>query len=133
MLRVMLGAIGAISLLVAAIGITNTMVMAIYERTREIGIMKVIGASLWDIKRLFLVEAAFIGFGGGVIGVSISFVLSKIVNYFAMQQGGNMSSYIPISLYIGAVAFATCVGIMAGYFPANRAMKLSALSAIKTE
>ena len=70
MLRIVLGAIGAVSLIVAAIGITNTMVMAIYERTREIGIMKVIGASLRDIKLLFLTEAAFIGFAGGVLGKS---------------------------------------------------------------
>lgn len=134
MLRVVLGAIGAISLVVAAIGITNTMVMAIYERTREIGIMKVIGASLRDIKLLFLTEAAFIGFGGGVLGALLSLIMSKIINYFAMTQGsGGFSSYIPLWLYLGAVGFATVIGILSGYLPAQRAMKLSALSAIKTE
>ncbi len=134
MLRVVLGAIGAISLVVAAIGITNTMVMAIYERTREIGIMKVIGASLRDIKLLFLTEAAFIGFGGGILGAVFSFLMSKIINYFAMSQGGGgFSSYIPVWLYVGSILFATVIGILSGYLPAQRAMKLSALSAIKTE
>lgn len=128
-----LGAIGAISLVVAAIGITNTMVMAIYERTREIGIMKVIGASLRDIKLLFLTEAAFIGCAGGILGIVVSFATSKFVNFIAMQQGSDMSSSIPIWLYLGAIGFATVIGVLSGYLPAKRAMKLSALSAIKTE
>ncbi|WMI81704.1 ABC transporter permease [Anaerotignum sp. MB30-C6] len=133
MLRMVLGAIGAISLVVAAIGITNTMVMAIYERTREIGIMKVIGASLRDIKLLFLTEAAFIGFAGGIVGVGVSFVTSKLVNFVAMQHGSDMTSSIPLWLYLGSIAFATVIGVLSGYLPAKRAMKLSALTAIKTE
>lgn len=133
MLRLVLGAIGAISMVVAAISITNTMVMAIYERTKEIGIMKVIGASLADIKRLFLTEAAFIGGTGGVIGIIVSFGVSFLVNMVANQQGSTMRSSIPIWLALGAVAFATGVGILSGYLPAKRAMKLSALTAIKTE
>lgn len=133
MLRMVLGAIGGISLVVAAIGITNTMVMAIYERTREIGIMKVIGASLRDIKLLFLTEAAFIGFAGGILGIGVSFATSKLVNLVAMRQGSDMTSSIPLWLYLGAIAFATVIGVLSGYLPAKRAMKLSALSAIKTE
>ena len=133
MLRIVLGAIGAISMVVAAISITNTMVMAIYERTREIGIMKVIGASLRDIKLLFLTEAAFIGLAGGLVGIVVSFGVSQVVNLVAMQQGSNMTSSIPIWLYAGAVAFATGIGILSGYLPAQRAMRLSALTAIKTE
>ncbi len=133
MLRIVLGAIGAISMVVAAISITNTMVMAIYERTREIGIMKVIGASLRDIKLLFLTEAAFIGLAGGLAGIVVSFGVSQIVNLVAMQQGSNMTSSIPVWLYAGAVAFATGIGILSGYLPAQRAMRLSALTAIKTE
>ncbi len=133
MLRLVLGAIGAISMVVAAISITNTMVMAIYERTKEIGIMKVIGASLKDIKRLFLTEAAFIGFTGGILGIVVSYGLSFVVNLFASQQGSTMRSSIPIWLALFAVAFATGVGILSGYLPAKRAMKLSALTAIKSE
>ncbi len=133
MLRMMLGAIGAISLIVAAIGITNTMVMAIYERTREIGVMKVIGASLSDIKKLFLTEAAFIGFAGGLAGILVSLGASKIVNIFAIRTNSNMLSSIPLWLCGASLIFATFIGIAAGYLPAKRAMKLSALSAIKTE
>ena len=133
MLRMVLGAIGAVSLIVAAIGITNTMVMAIYERTREIGIMKVIGASLRDIKLLFLTEAAFIGFAGGVLGIITSFLMSLIVNLVATKQASEMTSSIPVWLYLSAVAFATVIGVLSGYLPAKRAMKLSALTAIKTE
>ena len=133
MLRMVLGAIGAVSLIVAAIGITNTMVMAIYERTREIGIMKVIGASLRDIKLLFLTEAAFIGFAGGVLGIITSFLMSLIVNLVATKQASEMTSSIPVWLYLSAVAFATVIGVLSGYLPAKRAMKLSALTAIKAE
>jgi len=133
MLRLVLGAIGAISMVVAAISITNTMVMAIYERTKEIGIMKVIGASLRDIKRLFLTEAAVIGFSGGIVGIVVSFGVSVLVNMVASQQGSTMQSAIPVWLALGAIAFATAVGILSGYLPAKRAMKLSALTAIKTE
>ena len=133
MLQMVLGAIGALAMMVSAINIANTMVMSIYERTKEIGIMKVIGASLKDIRGLFLAEAAFIGFAGGVIGIMLSYLLSFIVNMVASGQGSTMQSSIPVWLALGAIAFATGVGIVAGYVPANRAMKLSALTAIKTE
>jgi ABC-type antimicrobial peptide transport system permease subunit len=133
MLRLVLGAIGAISMVVAAISITNTMVMAIYERTKEFGIMKVIGASLKDIKLLFLTEAAFIGFSGGILGIIISYGVSFIVNRIAMGQESTMQSSIPLWLALGAVVFSTAVGVLSGYLPAKRAMKLSALTAIKTE
>lgn len=130
MMQIVLGAIGAVSLFVAAIGITNTMIMSIYERTREIGIMKVIGASLGDIRRLFLTEAAFIGFSGGLIGLLLSELISLIINVAA---GDMFSSSIPLWLALASIVFATMVGLLAGYFPARRAMNLSALSAIKTE
>lgn len=130
MMQMVLGAIGAVSLLVAAIGITNTMIMSIYERTREIGVMKVIGASLGDIQRLFLTEAAFIGFTGGLFGLGLSYLLSKIINIVFM---GQFQSSIPAWLALSALIFSTIVGIVAGFFPARRAMSLSALSAIKTE
>lgn len=138
--QAVLGGIGAISLLVAAIGITNTMVMSIYERTKEIGVMKVIGASLKDIKRLFLFESALIGLTGGVFGVGISYVISYLMNTFgaglmnSMGSGADTNiSIIPIWLVLAAMAFSALIGIMSGYFPARRAMNLSALEAIRTE
>ncbi len=138
-IQALLGAIGGVSLLIAAIGITNTMVMSIYERTREIGVMKVIGAALKDIKRLFLIEAALIGFIGGLFGVSISLIISKIINSTGSQllnmvrYGDSKISSIPLWLCLSSLAFSALVGIVSGYFPARRAMKLSALSAIRTE
>ncbi|MDF2613666.1 MAG: transporter permease [Clostridia bacterium] len=139
-MQLALGGIGAVSLLVAAIGIANTMMMSIYERTREIGIMKVIGAKLVDIKKMFLVEAIMIGALGGTIGVMISSVISLIVNTVGGgianiigMHGATKVSVIPPWLAVGAIVFSTVIGLISGYFPARRAMKLSALSAIKTE
>lgn len=137
-IQAVLGGIGGVSLLIAAIGITNTMIMSIYERTREIGVMKVLGAKLKDIKNLFLFEAAMIGLFGGIIGLALSFGVSKIINKVAvnMTEGSYMVldeiSYIPGYLMISALVFATVIGIISGYYPARRAMKLSALKAIST-
>lgn len=133
-----LGGIGAVSLFVAAIGITNTMIMSIYERTREIGVMKVLGANLGDIRKMFLIEAGIIGFCGGIVGLvlsySVSFGLNKIGGGFLGISGGATGmSVIPIELALGAVIFASLIGIISGYSPARRAMNLSALEAIKTE
>lgn len=137
-MQAILGGIGAVSLLVAAIGITNTMIMSIYERTKEIGIIKVLGANIADIKRLFLLEAALIGLIGGVIGLLLSYTVSWVLNNFVPNMMGGMVegtgiSYIPPVLAIGALIFSTMVGIIAGYSPAHRAMNLSALDAIRTE
>ena len=142
-IQAVLGGIGAISLLVAAIGITNTMVMSIYERTKEIGVMKVIGASLKDIKGLFLFESALIGVLGGLFGIALSYLLSFLANKFGSQfvdmlgmgMGGETTriSIIPVWLIFAAMGFSTLIGVIAGYFPAKRAMNLSALEAIRTE
>ncbi len=140
LIQAILGGIGAVSLFVAAIGITNTMVMSIYERTKEIGVMKVIGAQLKDIKRLFLFEAAMIGLFGGVLGIGISYGISAIINSLLSGMNGDsgyygpaLLSYIPTWLSLSAMAFSTLIGLIAGYYPAVRATKLSALEAIRTE
>lgn len=136
-IQAVLGGIGAISLLVAAIGIANTMMMSIYERTKEIGVMKVLGCSLKNIKQMFLLEAAFIGFIGGTAGCILSYALSAIINLVtghgaAMGIQGDIS-YIPFWLTLAAMGFAVFVGMVAGYFPALRAMRLSPLAAIRNE
>lgn len=143
-----LGGIGAVSLLVAAIGIANTMVMSIYERIKEIGIMKVIGANVSDIKKMFLTEAAFIGLFGGAMGIGVSYIASSIINYLSKkgnpdEMGGMMGglpmmgegkiSIIPVWLVFVALLFATVVGIVSGYYPARKATKLSPLEAIRTQ
>lgn len=137
MVQAVLGGIGAVSLFVAAIGIMNTMMMSIYERTKEIGVIKVLGCSLKNIKQMFLLEAAFIGFIGGVVGNLLSFLMSFAINLLtghgsAMGLDGNIS-YIPPWLVLASMAFAVFVGMAAGYFPALRAMKLSPLAAIRNE
>ena len=135
-IQLVLGGIGAVSLFVAAIGIANTMMMSIYERTKEIGIIKVLGCALQNIREMFLMEAGFIGFLGGVIGVVLSYIISFIINFVASRQGGDYYSsisYIPPWLVLVAVGFAVLVGMVAGFFPAVRAMKLSPLAAIRNE
>lgn len=136
--QAILAGIGSISLFVAAIGITNTMVMSIYERTKEIGVMKVIGASVRDIRNLFLLEAGFIGLFGGVLGVLLSYGLSNLLNSLMagggspMGMGGSIS-IIPPWLALAALGFSFVIGVITGYYPAKRATKLSAIDAIRTE
>ena len=134
-IQAVLGGIGAVSLFVAAIGITNTMMMSIYERTKEIGVMKVLGCDLRNIRSLFLMEAGFIGFIGGVIGLILSFSISAVINKIAQSAQEYMQgiSYIPIWLVFLSLLFAVLVGMVAGFFPARRAMKLSPLAAIRNE
>ena len=146
MLQMVLGAIGALAMLVSAINIANTMIMSIYERTREIGIMKVLGCLVKDIKKLFLFEAAMIGLLGGIIGILLSYLASFAINKYGgplfqslMQSSGVYDvgdakfSVIPIWLPFLAAGFAMVIGILAGYFPARRATKISAIEAMKTD
>ncbi len=133
-----LGGIGAVSLLVAAIGIANTMMMSIYERTKEIGVFKVLGCRLKNIRQMFLMEAGFIGLLGGIIGNILSFLLSATINFLFAETGSSMGlssgiSYIPLWLIALSIGFAVLVGMMAGYFPALRAMRLSPLEAIRNQ
>lgn len=141
--QMVLGGIGAVSLFVAAIGIANTMMMSIYERTKEIGVIKVLGCSLGNIRMLFLMEAAFIGFLGGVAGIGLSYGISAIINhltsgmmdysYYGSSVEPTGISYIPIWLTLAALGFAVLVGVVSGFLPALRAMKLSPLAAIRNE
>lgn len=145
MLQLVLGGVGAVAMLVSAISIANTMVMSIYERTKEIGVMKVLGCIIGDIKKLFLFEAAMIGLFGGIIGVILSYIASYCINRFGgpvfssiINNGMNNGeatkfSIIPIWLPLLAAGFAMAVGIISGYYPANRATKISAIEAMKSE
>lgn len=139
MIQAVLGGIGAVSLFVAAIGIANTMMMSIYERTKEIGVLKVLGCALGDIRSMFLMEAGFIGFMGGAAGLALSYGVSSLINKFlgpglmGMGGSGGNISRIPIWLSGAAVVFAVVIGMLAGLFPALRAMKLSPLAAIRNE
>lgn len=131
-LRALLGAIGGVALLVAAIGIMNTMMMAIYERTKEIGIIKVLGCRMGDILFMFLSESAYIGFFGGVIGVGVSYGLGAILNNHFLAEMG-LRSVIPVWLSLGALTFSVVVSMVSGLYPSIKAMRLSPLAAIRTE
>jgi len=144
-IQAVLGALGAISMLVAAIGIANTMTMSIYERTREIGIMKAVGASNRQIKRVFLGEAAIIGVLGGLGGLIFSTTVAALANLFvqsliaAQATGGagtgTESSFfqIPPWLALFAIVFAAGVGLLSGVLPAVRAANLDPLTALRHE
>lgn len=143
-LQMILGGIGAMSLIVAAIGIANTMIMSIYERTKEIGVMKVLGCKLSNIKAMFLIESSAIGFIGGIFGVGLSYLASFLMNKF--MNGSSLGSaagmvsatdsavsIIPFWLVALSIVFSTVVGLISGYLPARRATRISALEAIKSE
>lgn len=155
--QLMLGGLAAVSLFVAALNIMNTMTMAITERTREIGVMKVLGCRLRDIRRMFLIESGCIGFIGGAVGCVVSILLSLLLNnltrilmflgiqgdidiagFFGLAGLANQMpdmklSVIPPWLIILALVFAAGVGFISGVSPANRAMRISSLEAIRHE
>ncbi|MBI5332825.1 MAG: ABC transporter permease [Candidatus Aenigmarchaeota archaeon] len=133
-----LGGIAAISLLVGAIGIANTMFMSVMERTRTIGILKALGAKNKDIRNIFLVESSMIGFIGGLIGVAIGSLFGiglGIVMSGAQTRMSGMSfaPAITAELIIFAIAFSVIIGVLSGYFPARRAAKLNPVEALRYE
>ncbi len=139
-LQTMLASIGGLALLVAAIGIANTMIMAVYERTREIGILKAIGASPGDIRALFIVEAALIGLLGGATGTVGGWLLGLGLNegilaYLRWQEIPMEGTFFVVTgwLVALALAFATIVGLFAGLYPAARAARLDPLEALRYE
>ncbi len=140
--QLMLGGLGTISLFVAALGITNTMIMSISERTREIGVMKSLGCFVKDVRKIFLLEAGCIGLMGGIAGTAFSFLISALMNIAASRSPSSLSgeltmggtarlSVIPWWLAVFAVLFSVAIGVGAGFYPANRAVKIPALEAIK--
>jgi ABC-type antimicrobial peptide transport system permease subunit len=133
-----LGLLGGISLLVASFGIANTMIMSILERTREIGIMKAIGAEDREIKLIFFVEAAVIGLTGGVIGVLLAWGIDAVANRAAYRfilkpQGASFVDFfsLPPYLSLGAILFALVVSIMAALYPAIRAARVDPVRALR--
>ncbi len=142
--QMILGFIGGVVMIASAVSIMNTMYTAVIERTREIGIMKVLGCELAQIRAIFLIEAGLIGFMGGVLGDGISYIGSYILNLIGstVQESGGRGmteafvtkmSIIPPWLAVTGLVFATLVGIVSGVYPAHRAVKVSALEAIRTE
>lgn len=137
--KIILGTFGMIALLVASIGIFNTMTIALLERTHEIGIMKAIGATDKDIKRVFIFEVSIIGILGGVLGVLIGVVSCKLANWLvnslATAVGGepNTIFYTPLNFALIAILFSFIVSTLAGLYPAKRASKLNPIEALRYE
>ncbi len=151
-MRVMLGGIGSVALLVAAFGVANTMTMAILERTREIGLMKAVGARDRDVLTVFLIEAGMVGLAGGLSGVAVALALQRLVNEAVMNAAANQDpsggyNFLPINtsnlsgglivipseLILFGLALATSVGVLAGIYPAFRAARMSPVEALKTD
>jgi putative ABC transport system permease protein len=142
--QVIFGGVGAVALLVAAIGIANTMTMAILERTREIGLMKAVGATNRDVLSIFLGEAAGIGLVGGLGGVGLGLLLNEAINIVTLPylatQAAQMGSpppeaavFTPVWLPLFAILFATLIGLASGLYPALRAATLIPVIALKYE
>jgi ABC-type antimicrobial peptide transport system permease subunit len=138
-LDVFLGIFGSLALAVASIGIVNTLVMAILERRREIGIMKAIGASDGDVKKLFFAEAGAMGILGGLVGVALGWGIGKVINagtnvYLRSQSlpPDNFWS-VPWWLVVFAIGFAFLVSLISGLYPAGRAARLDPVQALRYE
>jgi putative ABC transport system permease protein len=138
-MNMILAAVGMIAIVVASLGIINTMVMSILERYSEIGIMKAVGAADGDVRRIFFFESSAIGFLGGlcgfVLGWIVSGVINRIVNYFLARQGVPFINYFsfPLWLFFGALLFSVAVSLAAGTYPAMRAARVDPVRALRHE
>jgi len=138
-LDIFLGIFGSLALSVSSIGIVNTLVMAIMERRREIGIMKAIGASDGDVKKLFFAEAAVMGLLGGVLGVAMGWGIGRVINfgtdvYLHSQDLPSENIWsVPWWLVLGAIGFSITVSMLSGLYPAARAAKLDPVKALRYE
>jgi putative ABC transport system permease protein len=135
----LLGIFGSLALAVATLGIINTLVMAILERRREIGVLKALGAADSDVKQLFFVEAGVMGLAGGVLGVLFGWLIGQALtlgtNIYLKRQDlpGVQISSVPWWLIISAIGFAVIVSLVAGLYPASRAAKLNPVDALRYE
>jgi len=133
---IFLGAIAAVSLLVGAVGVANTMFTSVLEKTKEIGVMKAIGAKNSDIMMIFLINSGLVGLVGGIIGIilgaAVSVALPSLIS-LGITPGGRLSTVLPPSLLIGALVLSMSIGMIAGAIPAYRASKLKPVDALRYE
>ena len=131
-----LAAIAAVSLLVGAVGIANTMFMSVMERTRQIGLLKALGATDTEVMKLFLMESGLFGFVGGMLGIFIGILISLLVSVIGLRAigpGGTMNAVVSPQLVIFALAFSVFVGIISGVAPARSAAKMNPVDALRFE
>lgn len=137
--RTVLGLLGTVALIVAALGMFNTLTVSLLERTREVGLMKAMGMKSEEVRELFLTESMIMGFFGGILGIILGFIAGKILGIilsaFAVFKGAGFIdvSYIPLSFIILIVSLSFIVGLITGIYPARRATKISALNALRYE
>ena len=127
--------VAAISLIVGAVGIANTMYTSVLERTKEIGVMKAIGARNSDIIAIFTIESGMLGLVGGVLGILMGFSISKAMESIASNQLGTslLKAAVPLYLILGCLAFAFLIGAFSGIFPSYRASKIKPTEALRYE
>ncbi len=135
MIQLLLGGIGTIALVVAVIGISNTMTTSVYDRINEIGMLKVIGCDTDELLGMFLFESGVLGFAGGLFGVGMSYGIKGIINKVAVAlldfEKGVVLAVIPLWLVFTAIILSTILGILAGYIPARWASRLNPLEALR--
>jgi len=139
-MQALLGSVGGLALLVATLGVANTMMMAIYERTREIGVLKALGATSREVRRMFTADAVLLGIIGGIVGVILGTLLGRLVDWIGhlyLESEGvigiGQMSIVPPWLAIGALVFAAMIGVLGGLYPAARAARLDPVVALKHE
>jgi putative ABC transport system permease protein len=126
--------IALISVVVAAVNIMNTMYTSVLERTREIGVMKAIGARNSEILKIFLIESGMVGFIGGVLGVILGYLVASTGGYIAAVSGyAALKPYFPVWLIVGCIIFAFLIGALSGFFPARQASRLKPVDALRYE
>ena len=136
-LDMFLGIFGSLALVVASLGIVNTLVMTVLERRREIGVMKAIGASDIDVQQLFFIEAGVMGLGGGVLGILLGWAIGKAINFgtnvYLTRQDLTPETfwYVPLWLVFGALGFSIAVSLVSGLYPARRAAQLDPVQALR--
>ena len=133
-IRGVLVGIGAIALVVASIGIMNTMLMSVMERTHEIGVMKAIGAKSSDVLSLFLLESSMVSLLGGVVGCGFGVIVAKVISLGASTALGiEMTAVVKPAVLFGGIAVAMVVGVLSGFYPARKASRMSPVEAVRYE